>query len=63
MYAIRSYYVAPSIEMAEASGLIPWLPPLIGFILGGLFLRLADFLTPHLHIGKDLKDAEGPKTT
>ncbi len=54
--------LAPSIEMAEASGLIPWLPPLIGFILGGLFLRLADFLTPHLHIGKDLKDAEGPKT-
>ena len=32
----------PSIEMSEASGLIKWLPPLVGFLLGGAFLFVAD---------------------
>lgn len=53
--------LAPAIEMSEASGSIKWLPPLIGFLAGGIFLKLTDTLLPHLHIGMPEK-AEGIKT-
>ncbi len=42
--------LAPAIEMAEAAGEPPWRAPLIGFLIGGLFLYLADKLLPHLHV-------------
>lgn len=54
--------LAPSIEMAENQGMIPWVPPLVGFLGGGAFLWLVDRLLPHLHIGMKTKDAEGIKT-
>ncbi len=56
--------LAPAIELSEQSGQIKWLPPLIGFILGGVFLRVADMLVPHMHLGgKDKsKRKEGIKT-
>jgi len=53
--------LAPAIEMSEAAGNIKWLPPLIGFLAGGIFLKLTDTLLPHLHIGMPEK-AEGIKT-
>lgn len=54
----------PSIEMsAEVSDLPKWMPPLIGFVLGGLFMSLLDKILPHLHIGFDTDKAEGPKTS
>ncbi|HPT88745.1 MAG TPA: ZIP family metal transporter, partial [Bacillota bacterium] len=43
--------LAPSIEMAEAMGIPSWIPAVIGFLAGGFFLRLVDWLLPHLHIG------------
>lgn len=52
----------PSIEMAEASGTIGWVPAAVGFIMGGLFLRLIDMLIPHLHLGAPEESKEGPKT-
>ncbi|MDR1108902.1 MAG: ZIP family metal transporter [Spirochaetaceae bacterium] len=52
----------PAIRMAEASGALPWLPAVIGFLAGGFFLRLVDRLLPHLHIEYKMQDAEGPKT-
>lgn len=52
--------LAPSIEMARSRGDIPWLPAAGGFLLGGLFLRVVDFLLPHLHPG--FEKAEGLKT-
>jgi ZIP family zinc transporter len=52
--------LAPSIEMARAQGRIAWLPAAGGFLLGGAFLRLVDFLLPHLHAG--FEKAEGIKT-
>jgi len=55
--------LAPSIEMAESMNLPGWLPALVGFLAGGGFLKLVDKLTPHLHIGMDMNQAEGPKTT
>jgi ZIP family zinc transporter len=52
----------PAIEMAEASGITAWLPPVIGFISGGIFLRLVDKVMPHLHVGFPREEAEGIKT-
>ncbi len=54
--------LAPSIELSESMGLISWIPPLIGFLSGGIFLRLVDRLLPHLHIEYRRDEAEGPKT-
>ncbi|MBM4429935.1 MAG: ZIP family metal transporter, partial [Chloroflexi bacterium] len=55
--------LAPSIEMSEAQGLPGWLPPAVGFLLGGGFLRLVDAVLPHLHIGAPMEEAEGLQTT
>ncbi len=52
----------PSIEMAEGMGIPPFLPAVVGFCLGGVFLRVIDKLLPHLHIGLPKSDAEGIKT-
>lgn len=55
--------IIPSIDMAEAHGSIPWLPAVIGFLGGGLFLRLCDQYLPHLHIGLPKSEAEGISTS
>lgn len=54
--------LAPALEMSEGQSLPVWFPAAVGFLLGGLFLRLADRLLPHLHIGNSLEEAEGIKT-
>lgn len=54
--------LAPAIELSESMGLIPWIPPAIGFLAGGVFLRLVDRLLPHLHIEYKMEEAEGIKT-
>jgi ZIP family zinc transporter len=55
--------LAPALEMAEGQALPAWFPAAVGFLLGGLALRLADRLLPHLHIGYPVEEAEGVKTT
>lgn len=51
--------LAPSIEYAEISyGKLSWLPAAIGFLVGGFFLRLIDAVVPHLHLSKDISEAE-----
>ena len=55
--------LAPAIEMAEGSSLPAWIPATTGFLLGGLFLYIADKIIPHLHLGFPLDEAEGPKTS
>jgi len=52
----------PAIEMAENNGGIPWLPAVIGFMSGGIFLFIVDKILPHLHSGFDMSEAEGIKT-
>ncbi len=54
--------LAPAIEMAEQSGLPPWLPAAIGFLTGAAFLWVVDKSLPHLHLGHPREDAEGPST-
>ncbi len=55
--------LAPSIEMAEEcyGATWKWMPPLVGFALGAIVLRIIDRVLPHLH--PDLAVAEGPKTS
>jgi len=55
--------LAPGIEMADQLGHIPWLTAVIGFMGGGVFMRLTDRLLPHLHLGLDTKKSEGIKTS
>ncbi len=51
--------LAPSIEYAEVSyGKLSWLLAAIGFLVGGFFLRLIDAVVPHLHLSKDISEAE-----
>ena len=52
----------PAIDMAENSGVPGWLPAVVGFLAGGLFLWLIDKLLPHLHQGLATSEAEGIKT-
>lgn len=40
----------PSIEMAEEQGKVAWIPAVIGFLLGIVFLLALDSLIPHLHL-------------
>jgi ZIP family zinc transporter len=55
--------LAPAIEMAREGGGLPWLPAVIGFLAGGAFLLLVDHILPHLHLGLEMKSAEGIKTS
>ncbi len=55
--------LAPAIELSEAGSLPVWVPPVIGFLAGGLFLRGLDGVLPHLHPGMKVSEAEGLHTT
>ncbi len=55
--------LAPAIEMAEQTGVPPWIPAAAGFLLGGAFLWGVDSVLPHLHMGQPREEAEGISTT
>jgi ZIP family zinc transporter len=55
--------LSPAIEMSESMGLPPWLPAVVGFLAGGVFLRVVDRILPHVHIGFPMQEAEGIKTS
>lgn len=55
--------LAPAIEMAEGKNIPAFIPAVIGFLLGGVFLRGIDKILPHLHLGLPVEDAEGVKTS
>ncbi len=56
--------LAPSIELSEQVSTLPkWMPPLIGFLSGGLFLGLLDKVLPHLHPGLAMEKKEGMSTS
>jgi len=54
--------LAPAIELSAGKGHPTWFPPLIGFLVGVVFLRLVDIVLPHLHAGYAAENAEGIKT-
>jgi len=55
--------LAPAIEMSAGRPLPAWVPPAVGFGLGGIFLAAMDKLLPHLHRGLATEKAEGIKTS
>lgn len=55
--------LAPAIEMSEGKALPSWVPPAVGFLMGGMFLRLIDYLLPHLHLNLPMQEAEGVHTS
>jgi ZIP family zinc transporter len=50
----------PALQQEESMGRLAFLPAVIGFWLGVLFLCLLDHLIPHLHV--NAKKAEGPQS-
>jgi len=55
--------LAPGIEIAEDLGHVAWLTAAIGFMGGGIFMRLTDRFLPHLHPGLKMEQSEGIKTS
>ena len=55
--------LAPAIEMSEGKDIPSWVPAVVGFLAGGIFLRGIDKILPHLHIGFPVEEAEGVKTS
>jgi ZIP family zinc transporter len=55
--------LAPAIEMSEGKALPAWFPAVVGFLLGGVFLRGVDRVLPHLHLWAPIEEAEGIKTS
>jgi len=53
----------PAMEMAEQMNIPPWIPAVVGFLMGGVALRIMDRLLPHLHLGFPMEEAEGIKTS
>ena len=52
--------IVPAMEQCKDMGRLAFLPSVIGFWVGILFLLLLDRLIPHLHMHSD--EAEGPKS-
>ena len=50
----------PSMEQSAAMGIWAFVPAVIGFWVGILFLRLLDHIIPHLHRNSD--ETEGPRS-
>jgi len=55
--------LAPAIEMSSQGSLPKWLPPAVGFVMGGIFLWVLDKILPHLHLNYPKSEAEGIQTT
>ena len=49
----------PAIEMSEGGNIPKFVPAVVGFLLGGAFLRGVDMLLPHLHLHLPVEKAEG----
>jgi len=54
--------LAPAIDLAEGGPVPAWVPAVIGFLVGGVFLWAVDRILPHLHLGFPLEEAEGIPT-
>ncbi|MCR5255140.1 MAG: ZIP family metal transporter [Acetatifactor sp.] len=49
----------PSMEQSEGLGKLAFMPAVVGFALGMMFLLLLDTVTPHMHIDESV---EGPRS-
>ena len=55
--------LAPGIEIAEQLQQTPWLTAAVGFMSGGIVMRIIDKFLPHLHPGLSMDKCEGIKTS
>ncbi|WP_347551895.1 ZIP family metal transporter [Pseudalkalibacillus hwajinpoensis] len=58
--------LSPGIEMAEQQGVPGYIPAVVGFLLGGVFLMLVDRILPHINEDlyfKDIKDKKAKHRT
>lgn len=53
--------IIPAMEQSEPMGRLAFVPALVGFWLGMLFLLILDMITPHMHMNAE--SAEGPKSS
>ena len=60
--AIFFSLLSPSIQISKSLNVLVWIPPLVGFVAGGLFMLAFDKLLPHLHLGLSVDHAEGITT-
>ena len=51
----------PALDQAADMGKLSFIPAVVGFLLGILFLLLLDHLIPHLH--RNAQEPEGPKSS
>ena len=55
--------LAPALERSQETSDLPvWVPAAVGFLCGGVFIRLIDLFLPHLHLGFPVAEAEGIHT-
>ena len=55
--------LGPAIDQTDGEGLSKVLPAAIGFIFGGVCMRVVDAFLPHLHPGAPPEEVEGVKTS
>ncbi len=55
--------LAPAIAMSQGKDFPSWVPAVVGFLGGGIFLWSLDKVLPHLHLGFSTSEAEGVKTS
>jgi ZIP family zinc transporter len=55
--------LAPGIAIAREMGTTPWVPAVVGFMSGGIFMRIIDRILPHLHPGMPPDTTEGIRTS
>lgn len=55
--------LAPAIAMSQDLAVPEWVPALVGFVFGALFLFVLDQYLPHLHLFKPRTEAEGISTS
>lgn len=55
--------ILPAVKLSCDRGNMAWIPPALGFLIGGIFMRITDKMVPHLHLYMPLEKAEGIKTS
>ncbi len=55
--------LAPAVYIAAQRNIMPWFPAAVGFLAGGIFLRILDKFLPHLQLDSPIEKAEGVKTS
>ncbi len=54
--------ILPALDIASKWSIPAWVPVSIGFLTGGVFLKVIDSVIPHLHIFLPMEKAEGIKS-